>query len=125
MPRNFSLACLAMVLTTTLAGCATPTATQSANIDYSQRRYESTRFDKPGVALPVQASSFKADIDGCEVQAQKHYEESLASSKKLAQLYGQGIKPEVLLDMKRKQVVSCMTGKGGSGQDGKGWTIAE
>lgn len=125
MPRNFSLTCLAVVLTATLAGCATPTATESANIDYSQRRYENTRFDKPGVALPVQTSSFKTDVDGCEVQAQKYYEQALASSKKLAQIYGQAIKPEALQEMKRKQVVSCMTGKGGSGQDGKGWTVVE
>ncbi|WP_273821491.1 hypothetical protein [Pseudomonas asplenii] len=122
MPRHFSLSCLAVVLTTSLAGCATSTATGSANIDYSQQRYESTRFEKPGIAPAVQVGSFKADIDGCEVQAQKHYEESLASSKKLAQLYGQSIKPEVLLEMKRKQVVSCMTG---AGQDGKGWTVVK
>lgn len=128
MPRYLSLPCLAAVLITTLTGCSTPTTPTTSvpsNIDYSQRRYEDTRFDKPGISLPAQTISFKADIDGCETLAQKHYEEALANSAKLAKIYGQNIKPQALQSMKRMQVLSCMTEKEANAQNGKGWTIVK
>lgn len=128
MPRYLSLPCLAAVLITTLTGCSTtttPTTSVPSNIDYSQRRYEDTRFDKPGISLPAQTISFKADIDGCETLAQKHYEEALANSAKLAKIYGQNIKPQALQSMKRMQVLSCMTEKEANAQNGKGWTIVK
>lgn len=128
MPRYLSLPCLAAVLITTLTGCSTPTTLTTSvpsNIDYSQRRYEDTRFDKPGISLPAQTISFKADIDGCETLAQKHYEEALANSAKLAKIYGQNIKPQALQSMKRMQVLSCMTEKEANAQNGKGWTIVK
>jgi hypothetical protein len=128
VPRYLSLPCLAAVLITTLTGCSTPTTLTTSvpsNIDYSQRRYEDTRFDKPGISLPAQTISFKADIDGCETLAQKHYEEALANSAKLAKIYGQNIKPQALQSMKRMQVLSCMTEKEANAQNGKGWTIVK
>lgn len=126
MPRSLSLTCLTAVLITTLTGCVTSTTPKpsvSANIDYSQQRYEETRFDKAGVTQPAKVVSFKADIDGCEMEAQQHYQEALASSAKLGAIYGQPITPQHLQKMKRLQVVSCMSAPGTSAQAGKGWTI--
>ncbi|QVW26902.1 hypothetical protein KJF94_14850 [Pseudomonas hormoni] len=129
VPHSLPFTCLAAVLITTLTGCSTPTAPAtpttavSANIDYSQRRYGDTRFDKPGISLPAQTISFKADIDGCEMLAQKRYEEALANSAKLGAIYGQSITPQTLQSMKRMQVLSCMTGKEANAQNGKGWAI--
>ncbi|EJN17680.1 hypothetical protein PMI36_05406 [Pseudomonas sp. GM79] len=128
MPRYLSLTCLAAVLITTLTGCSTPTTpttSVSANIDYSQRRYEDTRFDKPGISLPAQTISFKTDIDGCEMLAQKRYEEALANSAKLGKIYGQSVTPQTLQSMKRMQVLSCMTGKEANAENGKGWMIVK
>ncbi|WP_434559377.1 hypothetical protein [Pseudomonas sp. R1-6] len=125
MQRYLSFTCLAAVLITTLTGCSTPTTptSVSANIDYAQLRYEDTRFDKPGMPLPTKATGFKADIDGCEMQAQKHFEEALANSAKLGNIYGQSITPQKLLSMKRMQVLSCMTEKEANDVNSKGWTI--
>ncbi|MHC8320880.1 hypothetical protein ACYZT4_09290 [Pseudomonas sp. GB2N2] len=128
VPRYLSLTCVAAVLITPLAGCSTPTTpptSVSTNIDYSQRRYEDTRFDKPGISLLVQTISFKTDIDGCEILAQKHYEEALANSAKLANIYGQSITPQTLQSMKRMQVLNCMTGMGANAELGRGWTVVK
>ena len=128
MPRYLLLNSLAAILITTVTGCSTPTTptiSVSANIDYSQRRYGDIRFDKPEVSQQAQTISFKTDIDGCEMLAQKRYEETLANSAKLAEIYGQSFTPQTLQSMKRMQVLICMTGKEANAQNSKGWTIVK
>ena len=114
----------------TLGGCASAPSNSSdtstnptANIDYARQSYEGTRFEKAGVTGALQQATFKTDIDSCEAIANRNYQESIARSAQLSQLYGQALSPQVLAKMKRLQVGVCMAGDKASSSPGKGWTV--
>jgi uncharacterized lipoprotein YmbA len=116
----------------TLGGCASApsnsstsssSTTPTANIDYARQSYEGTRFEKAGVAGALQQATFKSDIDSCEAIANRNYQDSIARSAQLSQLYGQALSPQVLAKMKRLQVGVCMAGDKASSSQGKGWTV--
>ena len=121
MLRFLSLVGLAVTIATSIAGCASAPGAGVSNIDYAGQRYEASHFDKPGIAKPIQLASFRSDIDACEALAQQRYNEALASSAKLASIYGQAITPQTLLRMKHMQVQGCMSGDQGASETGKGW----
>jgi hypothetical protein len=116
---------IAALISVTLGGCISTPATPTAQIDYGRQRYEGTRFEKTGGDSASQQAMFKADIDSCEDEANRNYQESLARSAKLSQLYGQALSPQVLEKMKRLQVGVCMTGDKASSTKGKGWTVVQ
>lgn len=113
---------IAALFSVTLGGCASTPHAPIAMIDYSRQTYEGTRYEKPGVDAASQQAIFKTDIDGCEADASRHYEESIARSGQLSQLYGQPLSPQILAKLKRIQVNVCMAGYKQSSDIGKGWT---
>ena len=116
---------IAVLISVTLGGCASTPPTPTAKIDYSRQSYEGTRYEKPGVDAASQQAIFKIDIDSCEADASRNYEESIARSGQLSQLYGQALSPHVLAKMKRLQVSVCMAGDNPSSNKGKGWIAVQ
>ncbi|MBP1147165.1 hypothetical protein JOE33_004088 [Pseudomonas sp. PvP027] len=113
---------IAALISVMLGGCASTPPTPTAKIDYSRQSYEGTRFEKQVMNVESQKAAFKADIDSCEAEASRHYQESIARSAQLSQLYGQALSPHVLAKMKELQVSVCMAGDKASSSTGKGWT---
>lgn len=116
---------IAALISVTLGGCTWTPPTPAAQIDYSRQSYEGTRFEKPEGDSSFQQAMFRADIDSCEAEASRNYQESLARTAKLSQLYGQAVSPQVLEKMKRLQVGMCMTGDEASSSKGRGWTVVQ
>lgn len=116
---------IAALISLSLGGCTSTPSTPTAQIDYSRQVYEGTRFEKPGGDFSSQQAMFKADIDSCEAEASRNYQESVARSAKLSQLYGQALNPQVLERMKRLQVGVCMAGDKASSSKGKGWIVVQ
>lgn len=116
---------IAALISVILAGCASAPSTSTVKIDYSRQSYDGTRFEKPGVDVSSQQATFKADIDSCEADASRNYQESIARSAQLSQLYGQALSPQVFAKMKRLQVSVCMAGDKASSSKGKGWTAVQ
>lgn len=116
---------IAALISVTLSGCTSTPATPTAQVDYGRQSYEGTRFEKAGGDASSQQTMFKADIDSCEAEASRNYQESLARSAKLSQIYGQALSPQILQKMKRLQVGVCMTGDKASSSKGKGWSVVQ
>lgn len=119
MLRISAIALIGSALIASLTGCASKPNATAGFIDYANQQYENIRFHKPDLPASAQAASFKVDIDACVALAEQSYQESVANSEKLAQIYNRPISPETLQGMRRLQVQTCMTGQTDS--KGKGW----